>query len=69
MDDSELLTIKDVADLIHSSPGTIHYWRHASPEKTPPAIKVGPRLLFRRADVEAWLAARPTSRSSRDPAA
>jgi predicted DNA-binding transcriptional regulator AlpA len=64
--DTELLTIDDVAKLIHTSPGTIHYWRHADPLKVPPALKVGRRLLWRRADVERWLAAQPTTQSSRD---
>jgi predicted DNA-binding transcriptional regulator AlpA len=69
MDETEFLTIEDVAKLIHTSPATIHYWRSTNSEKSPPAIKVGRRLLWRRADVEAWLAAQPTSTSSRDSAA
>jgi predicted DNA-binding transcriptional regulator AlpA len=66
--DTELLTIDDVAKLIHTSPGTIHYWRSVPEgrDKCPPAIKVGRRLLWRRADVERWLAAQPTSQSARD---
>ncbi len=53
----ELLTTEDVAELLHTSPGTIHYWRaKPDPKKGPKAIKVGRRLLFRRADVEEWLA-------------
>jgi excisionase family DNA binding protein len=54
-----------VAKVLHTSPGTIHYWRSVSSDKAPPAIKVGRRLLFRRADVEAWLAAKPVSQSAR----
>jgi predicted DNA-binding transcriptional regulator AlpA len=62
MADSDLLTVEDVAAMIHSSPGTIHYWRSVSPEKAPPAIKVGRRLLFRRADLETWLASKSVGR-------
>ncbi len=65
MAETDLLTVEDVARLIHTSPGTIHYWRSVAPEKAPPAFKVGRRLLFRRADVEAWLAAKPLTQSAR----
>jgi excisionase family DNA binding protein len=61
---SELLTTEQVAELLHTSPGTIHYWRAIKPAKGPKAIKVGRRLLFRRDDVDEWL-----SRHESDPEA
>jgi predicted DNA-binding transcriptional regulator AlpA len=61
----ELLNIDRIAELLHTSVGTVYYWRSEHPEKVPPALKQGRRLLWRRADVEAWLAEQPASASSR----
>jgi excisionase family DNA binding protein len=47
------LTVEELAELMHTSPGTVHYWRHQG--KAPPALKAGRRLLFRRDDVDAWM--------------
>lgn len=48
------LTTAEVADLVRTSPETCRYWRHVG--KGPRSFKVGRRVLYRREDVEAWLA-------------
>lgn len=51
----ELLTTAEVADLVRATPSTVRFWRHAG--TGPAGFKVGRRVLYRRADVEAWIAA------------
>jgi excisionase family DNA binding protein len=60
--EDEHLTTEEVAELCHTSPGTVHYWR--SMGKGPKAYKVGRRLIFRRSEVQAWINAHAS-----DPAA
>jgi excisionase family DNA binding protein len=49
----DLLTTKEVADLLRVNPVTVTRWLH---EGTLTGVKVGPRTFrFRRADVEAKL--------------
>lgn len=47
------MTTREVAALLRVSPATIHDWRTS--KIGPPAFKVGRNLLWRRADVEAWV--------------
>lgn len=49
----EFLTIKDLAEMLGLPLSGIYRWRRLG--VTPPAIKVGKHVWFRRADVEAWL--------------
>jgi excisionase family DNA binding protein len=49
----DLLTVTEVAQILRTSPSTVRYWRYTS--YGPPGIKVGRRVLYRRADVEAFL--------------
>jgi predicted DNA-binding transcriptional regulator AlpA len=51
----ELLTPEEVADWIRRPITTLYNWR--SRRVGPPAIRVGGRLRYRRADLEAWLEA------------
>jgi DNA-binding transcriptional MerR regulator len=51
--DADLLTTSDVAKIARTSPGTVRYWRHIG--QGPGGFKVGRRVLYRRADVLAWL--------------
>ena len=51
MDD--YLTTEELAEVTRSPKGTVGYWRHIG--YGPKGIKVGKRVLYRRADVEAWL--------------
>lgn len=54
------LTTAEVAELCRTSPDTCRYWRHVG--KGPRSFKVGRRVLYAEADVQAWL------RSLRDAA-
>ena len=47
------LTTDDVAEIARTSPATVRYWRHC--RTGPPSAKVGRRVLYREADVQAWL--------------
>lgn len=50
---SKLLRIEDVAELTGVSVNTLRYWRHG---KTGPAsAKFGRRIVYREADVIAWI--------------
>lgn len=50
----ELLTVKDLAALLHMTEQAIYDWRHRG--KGPRGIRpAGGKLLFRRSDVDAWL--------------
>lgn len=50
----ELLTVADVAAMTRLSVGTLRYRRHTG-SGGPPSVKLGRRVLYRRAEVEAWL--------------
>jgi excisionase family DNA binding protein len=52
--DEPLLTTRELADVLRRSESTIRYWRHIG--FGPKGVKVGRGVLYRRADVEAWLA-------------
>ncbi|CAM3139439.1 helix-turn-helix transcriptional regulator [Mycobacterium simiae] len=52
--DHELLTMAEVAAMTRLSVGTLRYWRHIG-SGGPPSVKLGRRVLYRRADVETWL--------------
>jgi predicted DNA-binding transcriptional regulator AlpA len=56
-DDSQrLLTIEDVAALLHLTPAAIHKYRYRG--EGPRGYRVGKRILFAVADVTAWLESR-----------
>lgn len=52
------LTTADLAARYHTTAGTVRYWRTLTPPYGPPGIRVGKRVLFALADVEAWETAR-----------
>ncbi len=52
---SDLLTLDEVAQLYRTPPATLRYWRHQG--SGPKSFKLGRRVMYRKADVEAWLAA------------
>jgi predicted DNA-binding transcriptional regulator AlpA len=54
----DLLTVDDLAALLHRAPATIVTARTRCPHTLPPACKVPGtrRVLWRRSDVDAWLA-------------
>lgn len=51
---ADLLSIDELADLLGTTANGIRQLRYR--RKAPPATKVGNRVRFRRADVDAWLA-------------
>jgi excisionase family DNA binding protein len=54
---TEYMTIDEAADLLRRPRGTLYQWRHHG--QGPPARKLGRRLLYKRADVVAWIDAQP----------
>jgi predicted DNA-binding transcriptional regulator AlpA len=50
----DLLTTHEVAEIIRTPADTVRYWRFLG--KGPRSIKLGRRVLYDRADVEAWIA-------------
>ena len=56
MTNSDFLDTEDLAKLIRTSRRTVIRWRVE--RKGPAYIKAGQRVLYRRADVEAWLESR-----------
>lgn len=48
-----LLMVEDLADLLAVTPGRVRQMRHCG--QLPPAIKIGRRLRWKAADIEAWL--------------
>jgi excisionase family DNA binding protein len=55
-DETELLTIAEAADLLRAPVATLRYWRHR--KIGPPSFRLGRRVLYRRADLGAWINAK-----------
>ncbi|WP_205741124.1 helix-turn-helix domain-containing protein [Haloactinopolyspora alba] len=49
------MTTNELAEMLRTSPETCRYWRHRG--TGPRSFKVGRRVLYDRADVEAWIKA------------
>jgi len=49
----ELLTAEEAAQTLRQSKRTLLRWRNQ--RVGPPSVKVGHRVLYRRADLELWL--------------
>jgi len=52
----ELLTITEAAELLRAPVATLRYWRHLG--SGPRSFRLGRRVLYRRADLRAWIDAR-----------
>lgn len=50
----ELLTTSDVSLLTRAPLSTVRYWRHCG--TGPPSFRLGRRVVYRREDVETWIA-------------
>ena len=50
----DLLTTAEVAQMMRSPVSTLRYWRHLG--TGPHSFRLGRRVVYRRADVTAWLA-------------
>ena len=53
MFEDDLLTIEDVATLLRMPIATLRFWRYSN--SGPRSFRVGRRVKYMRADVEAWL--------------
>ena len=51
---AKYLTTVEVAELCRTSPETVRYWRNV--RKGPASFKLGRRVLYELADVDAWIA-------------
>jgi len=51
---SELLTLREAAAFLNVPEATLHYWVHRG--TAPKSAKIGRRRMFRRADLDAWIA-------------
>ena len=52
----EYLSTADVSELTGIPVGTLRYWRHRSRGEGPVAFHLGRRVIYKRSDVEAWIA-------------
>jgi excisionase family DNA binding protein len=52
----DYLTTDDLAAITRAPVSTVRYWRHIG--AGPRSMKVGRRVLYRREDVETWLASK-----------
>lgn len=50
----EYLTIGEVAQRLHTSPGALYTQRHRGEAPGALAVKVGKKLLWRESDLEEW---------------
>jgi hypothetical protein len=51
----EYLTAEETAALMRRPLRTLYRWRTLDPAYGPPGIRVGKALLYKRADVVAWI--------------
>jgi len=52
---TELLTLPETAEATRTPEATLRYWRHKG--TGPRSFRVGRRVMYKRDDVEAWIAA------------
>jgi predicted DNA-binding transcriptional regulator AlpA len=52
--DVDLLRLAEVAELTGVSEATLRFWRHTG-TYGPPSAKLGRRVVYRRAEVFAWI--------------
>lgn len=50
----DYMTTQEVGEALRTPVETVRYWRHVG--KGPQSFKLGRRVLYARADVEAWIA-------------
>lgn len=50
----KLLRVPEVSELTGVPEATLRFWRHAG-VYGPPSAKLGRRVVYREADVEAWI--------------
>ena len=53
MNDDQLLTITETAELLRAPVATLRWWRHTG--QGPRSFKIGRRVTYRRSDLEDWI--------------
>jgi excisionase family DNA binding protein len=62
MESPEYLTLTEASELIRTPTATLYQWR--TKKIGPPSIKVGRRVLYKRADLKAWLDSKTTEKAA-----
>jgi predicted DNA-binding transcriptional regulator AlpA len=60
---AELLTLAEVAAVLRTPVATLRYWRHLG--VGPDGFRLGRRVVYRREDVNRWLAQQQQAQSPR----
>lgn len=55
LDVTQLLTLREAAEYLRRSEGTLRYWRYRN--EGPASFSQGRRVFYEKADLDAWLAA------------
>ena len=61
-DIDDLLTLREVAELLRVPEGSLRYWRHQ--HIGPDSYKVGRHIRYPRSEVQRWLRSQRSSRGS-----
>ena len=51
----DLMTIDEVAEMLHASEGTIRHWRSTRPEGYPVGFRIGKRVVYDRLEILAFV--------------
>ena len=60
---AELLTLADAAAVLRTPVATLRYWRHLG--VGPDGFRLGRRVVYRRDDIDRWLAKQQQAQSPR----
>ena len=60
---AELLTLVEVATVLRTPVATLRYWRHLG--VGPDGFRLGRRVVYRREDINRWLAQQQQAQSPR----
>ena len=60
---SDLMTVAEVALYLRTPVATLRYWRHLG--IGPDGFRIGRRVVYRRADLDRWIAEQHESQSAR----
>ena len=55
-DGNDLLTVDEAAAIVRAPAATLRYWRHVG--TGPRSFKLGRRVVYKRCDIDAWIAER-----------
>jgi hypothetical protein len=62
-EEAELLTLAEEAAVLRTPVATLRYWRHLG--VGPDGFRLGRRVVYRREDINRWLAAQQQDQSPR----